>query len=154
MISTWKSNGLSDKIIKLPATSNYSLIPGLSYIGKKVRVNFEDHCLKQDKITFTCRKTVDIYIAYEINLLDCGYNDYPTLENFLFGTVRNSDIDNNKYSGYGIGFGRRGVFSVANGSDRRNGLFCACWYQEKKLFLILGEDPTKGKGNTTLNAEK
>ena len=49
---------------------------------------------------------------------DRGCNDYPVPENSLFGgvkLVKNADIGKYKYSGYGIGFDRRGTFSVANG---------------------------------------
>ena len=49
----------------------------------------------------------EIYIFYKINLCTCGYDDYPTLENSLFGAVKlvkNADIDNYKYSGYSIGY--------------------------------------------------
>ena len=38
-ISVWKSKGLSDENIKLPATSNNSLAPSLNYIHTKIRVN-------------------------------------------------------------------------------------------------------------------
>ena len=41
------------------------------------------------------------------------YDDYPTIENCLFGAVKltkNADIDKYKYSGYGIGFDGRGIF--------------------------------------------
>ena len=54
---------------------------------------------KQDKITCTHGKIVDIHIVYEINLWDRRYDDYQTLENCLFDTVRlvkNTDIDKNK----------------------------------------------------------
>ena len=43
---------------------------------------------------------------------------YPTLENCLFGAVsltKNADIDQYKYSGYGIGFDRKGESSFGNG---------------------------------------
>ena len=49
---------------------------------------------------------------------DRRYDDYPTLENSLLGTVKlvkNAEIDKYKYSGYGIGFDRHGTFSVPNG---------------------------------------
>ena len=45
-------------------------------------------------------------------------NNYPTLENCLFGAVKLTkiaDIDKCKYSGYGIGFGRRRTFSFPTG---------------------------------------
>ena len=87
-ISAWKSKGLYDESIKPRSTSDNSLAPSLDYIGIKTRVIFEVQCLKHDKIAFTYEKTVNIYIAYEINLWDCGYDDYPTPENFLFGAVK------------------------------------------------------------------
>ena len=83
IFSTWKSKRLSDESIKLPYTSNNNLATGLNYVGYKIRVRFDGSYLKQDKITFTHAKTVNIYIVYEINLWDRGYGNYPTLI-FLF----------------------------------------------------------------------
>ena len=61
-----------------------------------------------DKVTFNHGKVVNIYIDYEIST-NVNINNYPTLENFLFGAVtltKNADIDKYKYSGYGVGFDR------------------------------------------------
>ena len=66
---------MSDESIKPPSTSDNSLAPSLSYIGTRKRVKFVGSCLKQDKITVTHGKTVNLYIVYEINLWDCGYDD-------------------------------------------------------------------------------
>ena len=55
------------KIFNLVINLN-SLAPVLTYIGNKTRVKFDGICLKQDKITFTHWKTVNIYFVYEINL--------------------------------------------------------------------------------------
>ena len=58
-------------------------------------------------------KTVNIYTVYELIGSNCNDND-PTVKNF--GTItstKNADIDKCGYSGYGIGFGRRGSFSFA-----------------------------------------
>ena len=55
------------KILNLAINLN-SLAAALSYIGNKTRVKFDGICLKQDKITFTHWKTVNIYFVYEINL--------------------------------------------------------------------------------------
>ena len=44
---------------------------------------------------------------------DCEYDDYPALENSLFGAVnlvKNVDIDNYKCSGDDTGFDRLGTF--------------------------------------------
>ena len=45
-------------------------------------------CLKQDKIIFTHRQTVNIHIVFEINLWNRGYDDYPALKYTLFGAVK------------------------------------------------------------------
>ena len=116
-ISSWKSKGLSDEVIKFCTTSNNRLSSTLEYAGKKMYVKFNESCLKQDKITFNYGKKVNIYIVYD---LDSNLNNFdPTLENCLFGTIKitkNVDIDKNKYSGYGTGIDARGTFPVLGGS--------------------------------------
>ena len=94
---------------------------------------------------------------------DLGYDDYPILENYLFGAVklvRNTDTDKYKYSEYGIRFDRRGTFSVGNGFGRNVIIFGVDTNSsvhvdnKKKDNLILGEDPTQGLDDTKLTAEK
>ena len=63
IISSRKSKGLSDEIIESPTTSDNSLSLALNYTGNKTRVKFDGSCLKQGKLTFTCGKIVNIYIA-------------------------------------------------------------------------------------------
>ena len=87
-ISAQKSKELSDESIKPLTTSDNSLAPSLNYISTKTRVKFVGSCLKQDKITFTHNNVVNIYIFYEKNLWDCGYDAYPRLENSLFDAVK------------------------------------------------------------------
>ena len=83
---------------------------------------------------------------YEINLWDRGYDDCPT--------------DKYKYSEYGIGFDRRGTFSVGNGFGKNLINFgvdissAVHVDNKKKVILILGEGPSKGLDDTTLTAEK
>ena len=67
-ISAWKSKGLSDEIMKPPATSGNSLAPSLNYIGFRPRIRFDGKYLKQDKVTFIRKNIVNIYIVYEITL--------------------------------------------------------------------------------------
>ena len=79
-IFQWKSKGLSGESIKsLSAPPNF-LNPSLNYLGAKRRVRFSGSYLKQDKITYTHGKIVNIYIVYEINKSYNRSND-PTLEN-------------------------------------------------------------------------
>ena len=80
LISLRESKRLSDQIINYNATFNNSLAPSLNYVGSKPRVKFDGSCLKQDKITFTYRNIVHIYIAYEINLWSRAYDDYPVIK--------------------------------------------------------------------------
>ena len=47
----------------------------------------------------------------------------PTLKNCLFGAVnltKNADIDKYGYSGFGVGFDRRGSFSFPGGGCGQN----------------------------------
>ena len=71
--------------------------------------------MKQDKVAFNRGKIVNIYIVYEWSMFLVGSTF--TLENCLFGALsftKNADIDQYKYSGYGIGFHRKGFFSIGN----------------------------------------
>ena len=116
-VSERKSKELSNESFKAISTSDNSLNPRLSYYGTKIRVKFTGDCLKQTKITYTHGKVVNIYIAYELGASRSNKSD-PTIKNCLFGAVtlsKNADIDKYRYSGYGIGFDRRGSFSFTGG---------------------------------------
>ena len=113
----WKSESLSDKRINSITASNYSITPELSYYNSKIKIKFNGSCLKQDKVTYNHGKTINIYIVYEISK-NYNISSYPTLENCLSGATsltKHADIDQNKYSGDGIGFDKKGKFSVGNG---------------------------------------
>ena len=46
-------------------------------------------------------------------------SSYQTLKNYLFVSLtKNADIDQCKYSGYGIGFDRKGELSFGHGFDK------------------------------------
>ena len=111
---------MSDESIKPPTTSNKIINPSLDYVGSKIRVRFfSGECLKQERFTFKHGKIVNIYIVYEIER-SVNASSYPTLENCLFGTVKltkNVDVDQYKYSGYSIGFDRKGFFSHTFGGN-------------------------------------
>ena len=67
-------------------------------------------------------KVVNIYIVYKLGASSSHIND-PTLKNCLSGVITltgNADIDKYKYSGYGIGFDRRGSFSFPDGGYGQN----------------------------------
>ena len=116
IFSSWKSKGLSDESVKAPTTPNKILDLSQDYVGTKARVRFSGDCLKQEQITFNHGKIVNTYIVYEIEK-SVNISSYPTLENCLFGAVKltkHIDVDQYKYSGYGIGLDRKGSYSVGN----------------------------------------
>ena len=119
-ILSWQSKGLSNENID-PSTT--SICPTINYVGNKIRVKFTGSCLKQsNKLTYTHEKVVNIYTVFERGATRCNVND-PTLKYCLFGAVtltKNADIDKYGYSGYEIGFDRRGNFSFPSGGFGQN----------------------------------
>ena len=139
-ISSWKSKGLSAETIKPPSTSDNSLTLLIDYVGNKIRLKFSGSCLKQPKPEYTQGAIVNIYIVCELGVPGSN-NNYPTLQNCLFGAVsftKNADIDKYRYSGYGIGFDRRSRFSFPVGGFGQN-------------ILIFGADMTS---STHVNNQK
>ena len=118
---------MSDGRLDSITASNHKITPGLSFYGTKTKVEFNGSCLKQDKVTYTHRKIVNIYIVFEISQ-NYSISSYPTLENCLFGAVsltKYADIDKYKYFGYGIGFDRHRESSFGNGYGRNCIIFGA-----------------------------
>ena len=81
----------------------------------------------------------------------------------MFGAVtltNNGDVEECKYSGYGIGFDRRSSFSFLSGGFDKNVLIFGADMSssihvdnKKKDILVLGRGPTQGL-ESTLTAEK
>ena len=162
-VLSWKSKGLSGESITPPSGANNFLNPSLNYLVTKIRVRFSGSCLKQDKTTYIHGKIVKIYNVYEINEKDNTISFDPTQENCLFGAVtltKNINIDKYGYSGYGIGFDRKGSFSFPGDRFGQNVLifgvdvsFSTRIDNKKKDILVLGIGPTQGLEHT-LTAEK
>ena len=94
-------------------TSNNSLAPELNHINPKQAVKFDQNCLKQDILTFTNTKVVNICIVCEINLWWNTQDTDIVLGNTLLGTVKfvkNTGSEKYKYSGYGTGFDAHGIY--------------------------------------------
>ena len=101
----------------------------------KIRKKINGSFLNQFPPTILHGDTVNIYIVYEIT---SNYNDsnYPTIENCLFGSVKlteNADIDKYGYSGYGIGFDRKGFFSIGNDTGKYVIILELIWAHHRKL---------------------
>ena len=161
-IVQWKSKGLSDEAINIPPNSSNFFEPLFDYYVTKIRLKCNQNILKEDEITYSYGKIINIYIVYEISK---KYNksNYPTLENSLFGAVKlskNTGVNNYKYSGYGIGVDRHGsVLYPGIGIGRNVIIFGVDMSSltkidnKKKDILILGKGPTQGLEHT-LSAEK
>ena len=90
-------------------------------------------------------------------LFDESIEPRATSNNSLFGVIKlieNANINEYRYSGYCIGFDRRGTFSVPGGFGR-NVLFGADMSSsahvdnKQKHILILGKGPTQVLDDTT-----
>ena len=141
-ILEWKSKRLSDESIKYPSASNNFLDPSLYYFSTKTRVKFIGIWLKQNQVTFNHKTIVNIYIVYEINKI-YNISSYPTLQSCLFGAVsltKHVDIDDYKYSGYGIGFDRKETFSAGNGFGSNCiigvGMSSSVYVDNKKKYIF------------------
>ena len=135
----------------------------IDHCGTRIRLKFNGSCFKQpNNLTYDHGHEVNIYIVYELSASSSNVND-PTLKNCLFGAftlTKNADIDRYGYSGYEIGFNRRGSFSLPSGGFGQNVLnfgvdmsFSTHIDNKKRDILVLGIGPTQGLEHT-LTAEK
>ena len=79
---------MSERSIKLPATSDSILAPSLNYIVVRPLIKFYGQGLKEAKATFNHKNLVNIYIVYEINLYAYAHGADFTLVNSFFGDFR------------------------------------------------------------------
>ena len=124
-------------------------------------VKFNESCLiKQHKFTFN-KKILNIYTVYH---LDSNLNNFnPILEDCLFGAIKitkSNDIDKYKYSGYGLGFDSKGVFTHPTCSFDNNAVIFGVYASgsihasnQANNILVLGKSLTQIK-NATIYAEK
>ena len=106
---------MSDEKINSIKINDYMLNPYLDfYDANKIRVKFNGGCLRQDHPTLLFHDgIINFYFVYEITD-NLNVSSYPTLENCLFEIVKltkSADIGKYRYSSYGIGFDRKGLFS-------------------------------------------
>ena len=93
-----------------------------------------------------------------------SHDDDSTQKNYLFGAVtltKDADIDKYEYSGYGIGFDRKGSFSFAGSGFGQNVIIFGANMSSSvhvdskgKDILILDSGSTQGLGEHSLTAEK
>ena len=64
-IGSWRSEGLSDEEIKVIN----GLYPSVNYVNAKLHLKLEGSCLAQTKVTYTHKNLGNIYIMYEILMI-------------------------------------------------------------------------------------
>ena len=161
-ISGWKSKRLSDENIKITTASNNSLPSGFNHINIKIQIKFDRSCLKQEKVTFTYKLVVNIYIVYEINMYLYSQGADFTTGNFLFGVVKlTKNFNPDKYFGYSLAFDVKGRFSLSDvsGFDENVIIFGAdmsssVHIDKKKDILIPGKGLMDGLDDKTLTTQK
>ena len=132
--------------------------------NSRIRLKFKGSCLKQGDIApFTPNNVVNLFIAYELDAWSQDVNAEFTLKGCLSGSVKitkNADPDKYSYSGYGIGFDSRSLFSIPNFDWGKNVVIFGVDMSssvhidnKNKDILILVKGPTQGLDNTTLTAE-
>ena len=152
---------MSDKVIKPPDTS-LAPTPGFKNDEKRY-FPFKVDCFIRGKAKSEYDKIINIFIVYDLQS-NLNYNPEFTLENSLFGAIKvtkNADVNKFKYSGYGIGFDGKGVFSHPTGSFSNNAIIFGVHMSSSvhidnkgKDILIHGKGPTQGLGEHSLSAEE
>ena len=111
---------MSNKKFTTPTTTDNSLSPTIKWHEtSKFCLTFKGSCLKQKNGTYTPNIRINIFIVYELDTWSRDLKTDFTLKDCLFEGVklaRNTDPDKYVYTGYGVGFDLRSVFSLLDGS--------------------------------------
>ena len=140
---------MSDKVIKPPDTS-LAPTPGFKNDEKRY-FPFKVDCLIRGKAKSEYDKIINIFIVYDLQS-NLNYNPEFTLENCLFGAIKvtkNADVNKFKYSGYGIGFDGKGVFSHPTGSFGNNAIIFGVDMSSSVHIDIKKRHFNFGKGSNT-----
>ena len=155
----WKTNGKSEESIESTAKSdgNFSLI----FVDHHLlpHMNFNGHCLIKSNVSIL-KKVINLYISYTLGPQLRNWNTDFTLGNCLFGSVKltkNAHLDEQKYAGYGIRFYSCSEFLFKDGSYGKSVIIFGADVSSSvhvnnkgKYILILGEGPSQGLDDTTL----
>ena len=120
---------MSNEIVKPPTAPSNSLTPKLKRIhNSKIAVEFHGSYLKQDKVTFSLKSEINLFIVYRLDVWSRDLNTKFTLGGCLFEAVKltkNADLDKYGYRGYDIGFDAPSEFLFPSGGCGKNVvIFC------------------------------
>ena len=140
-------------------TSNYNQAPSLAYDNVRIKLKLLGDLLKQDKITYNHGPIVNIHLVYR---LSPSVTSDIIPENCLFGPVKIIKILKiNTYSGYGIAFDSKGIFSHISGGYGENVIIFGTDLSSSvhannraNNILVFGKNLIQGINSTTIYAEK
>ena len=155
---------MSNEKINPLNTTNNSLSPKLRWLNNsKRKKEFKVSCLKQDKLSFTLRNVVNLFIVYVLDTWSQDLNTDFILKDCLFGAfelTKNADPDKYSYSRHGIWFHSFSPISLPNFHGAKNAIIfgvgnSSSVYIDKKIkhTLVVGKDPTQGLDDTIITAE-
>ena len=128
----------------------------IDYLDYKIRLKFNGGCLKQlNKLSYTHSTIVNIFIVYKLGASGT-FSDDSILRYSLFGAVKltkDVDADKYQYSGYEIGFDKRGSFSLPSSGFSQNVIIFGAFMNSSVLvdnkkndILIIGKGLTHELG--------
>ena len=155
---------MSNEKINPLNTTNNSLSPKLRWLNNsKRKKEFKVSCLKQDKLSFTLRNVVNLFIIYVLDTWSQDLNADFILKDCLFGAFElneNAETDIYSYSRHGIGFHSFSPISLPNFDWAKNAVIfgvgnSSSVYIDKRIIhtLVIGKDPTQGLDDTITTAE-
>ena len=155
---------MSNKKAQPPFTADKSFSPNLIWMNNyRTRLRFTGTCLRQELASFTPSNIVHLFIVYELGKWLQNLNVKFSLKDYLFGAVKltkNSNPNKYSYSGYGIGFECRSLFSFPNFDWGKNSIIFGIDMSssvhannKNKNILILFKGQTKELENTPLTAK-
>ena len=129
----------------------------MQYNNAKISLQFRGDFSKQNKVTYSHGKIVNIYIVYRFSPHTSSTHTF-TLKDCLFGVInltKNSDPDKYQYSGYGMGFNSRGSFTHPDGDYGVNIINFGCdlsnsYHANNRANSILNSISTRIKWKNTL----
>ena len=138
---------LLNKKFRPPYTTNKVLSPKLRWNKSRLRLIFKESCLKQEDTTpITPNNVVNLFIIYEV---------FRSVK-----ITKNADTEKYSYTGYGIGFDSRSLFSIPNFDWVKNVVtfgvdMSSSWHVDNKGkdILILVRGPAQGLNGTTFTAK-
>ena len=156
---------MSAEKLTTPTTTDNSLSLSIKQYGDShFCLVFKESWLKQKNETYTSPDITNFLIAYELDTWSQDLHCDFTLKSCLHGGIKlskNADADKYVYSGYGIEFGSRSLFSLTNFALGKNVIIleliwahqCLLITKKKKDILILGKGPTQGLDDTKLTVK-